>query len=268
MINSTFSSDNLIHLISYPFQDPSWKKKLLIGSLLILFSPLLLLVPEIFMIGYCGHILRRMAGEGGQPYLPEWDDWGSLFMEGQRILGVRVVAAIPILVFILPAVFLIYGSAMIPAIFSSPSSTNTPAALMFIPLIGSLAGLLLALIGMVVSLVYTLVMPAILSHVVVHQSFARAFKVSEWWAIWRANMGGYLMCLLVVWGFGFGLGLIYQALNLLVLVCFPLFFAMIAFSAFYLNLILLPLYAQVYCDGVQKLAEKRAEKASLAQDKG
>ncbi len=66
-----FYSHNLI----FPFDDPHWVKKLATGGLLILASLIIPLIPLFFVAGYCLRICQRIIHDGGEPYLPEWDDW-------------------------------------------------------------------------------------------------------------------------------------------------------------------------------------------------
>jgi hypothetical protein len=127
---------------------------------------------------------------------------------------------------------------------------------MIVPVVGTLAALLLILIGTAISLAYSLLMPAMITHVVIHKSFARVFKVGEWWTIWRANAGGFLLCLLVIYGLGLAINFAFQFIGFLVIICCPLFIAAVGAAAIYLDLIIFPLYAQVYRDGVQKAAEQ------------
>jgi hypothetical protein len=251
MINTTFTSENFTLLLSYPFKDPAWKKKLLV-ALVVFMVPVL----SICLLGYVSRIMQRMAGEGGEPYLPEWDDWGQLFIDGLRIFAVSLASMIPILLFILPAMILVYGSVFIPAILSDSNSSHIPAQVMIIPLLGSLGGMLLLMVGTLISLGLSLLAPAAISHVVVKQSISALFKIHEWWAVWRANMGGFLLCMLVVMGFSFALNFVFQFLSLLVFICCPLYFIAVGLLSLYLCLVLFPLYAQLYRDGANKLARQ------------
>lgn len=74
------------------FSDPTWLIKSIIGAFL------LVLPPWVFTLGY----LYRVAEQGrrGQPLdLPDWDDWGSLFRDGLKML-VIVLAWIVIPIFL------------------------------------------------------------------------------------------------------------------------------------------------------------------------
>jgi len=248
-MNNTFSNENLTMLISYPFKDAAWKKKLVVG-ILVSFVPIF----GICLQGYSSHILQRVAREGGEPYLPEWDDWGRLFIDGLRVWGVSLIGMLPVLVLMMPAILLINAAVIIPAVMSDSRGGDISGPLAIIPLLGSFGGILLILAGTLLSLGLALLIPAAVSHVVVKQSFAAVFQYKEWWPVWRANMSGFLLCTLVMIGISLALNIVFQFVSLLVIICCPLYIALVGFLGVYIGLVMFPLYAQVYRDGVNKLA--------------
>jgi hypothetical protein len=254
-MDNSFTSENFTLLLAYPFKDPNWKKKLSLGMVVAL-VPIL----AICLQGYISRIIQRVASEDGDPYLPEWDDWGRLFIDGLRIFVVSLIGMLPSLVCILPSIMVIYASIFIPAFLSDSSNGDISPALVIFPLLGSLGGLLLLVVGIAISLGLSLVLPAALTHVVVKQSITALFKIEDWWAVWRANMGGFIMCTLVVLGFSFAINIVFQFLSVLMILCCPLYFLAIGAFTEYLCLILFPLYAQVYREGVNKLAIQNASK--------
>ena len=68
-------------LLSFPFKDPDWFKKLLILALLIFLSSAIPIIPLIFAVGYMARLARRMVVGRGEPALPEWDDLGGIFRD-------------------------------------------------------------------------------------------------------------------------------------------------------------------------------------------
>jgi len=255
-MNNIFSTENLTLLLSYPFKDPAWKKKLLIGMMLMLLSCLLFMIPSIFIFGYGARIAKKVADEGGDPVLPEWDDWGGLFVDGLRILVVCLVVSLPVMVFILSGFFIISGSTFLPALFSDPQSSEMSPQLILIPLLGMLLASLLILVGTVFSLVTSVFSPAIVTHVAVKKSIAALFKVGDWWSIWRANMSGFFLCLVFVFCVSFAFSIVYQFISVLAVLCCPLYFVVVGAAGLYLILVFYALYAQVYRQGVLKLTEQ------------
>ncbi len=64
---------------SYMLKDADWVKKLLIGAVFAFFS--FLLIPGVFLAGYFVKATRNIASGEERP-LPEWDNWGDLFVSG------------------------------------------------------------------------------------------------------------------------------------------------------------------------------------------
>ena len=92
-----------MELFRFPLDDPRWKNKAVIGGLLVLLGSFIypLFLP---VYGYAVRIMRQTI-EGRQASLPEWDDWGELWLDGLRYFAV-------ILGYLLP-VFIIYGCASV-----------------------------------------------------------------------------------------------------------------------------------------------------------
>ncbi len=67
--------------------DPAWLRKLLVGSLVTLFGILVLPLP--LLIGYQLRVVRNTARGDARP-IPEWEDWGGLFMDGLRVLALII----------------------------------------------------------------------------------------------------------------------------------------------------------------------------------
>ena len=106
----SFTYAELQDLFTFPFRDPQWKNKLLIGSLISLAGFVFPFIPWIFLYGYGVQIMRRIIVENGEPYLPEWDDWNRLFVDGLRLGGVILIICFP---FVLLAI-VGYGLMVVP----------------------------------------------------------------------------------------------------------------------------------------------------------
>ncbi|NJN99342.1 MAG: DUF4013 domain-containing protein [Anaerolineales bacterium] len=94
---NTVTTDNLQALAKFPFTDPRWKNKFLIGSLLHLAGYAIPLIPLIFVYGYCAQIMRQIIVEKRDPYMPEWEDWGKFLQDGLKLTGVGLIYSLPCL---------------------------------------------------------------------------------------------------------------------------------------------------------------------------
>jgi len=67
---------NIQKAFSYPFEDKEWPVKILIGTLLS-FIPVI----NFFSQGYSYRVLKGILNDK-EFSMPDWDDWGKLFIEG------------------------------------------------------------------------------------------------------------------------------------------------------------------------------------------
>ena len=86
--------------IGFPIRDDNRIEKLLIGTLLTLFGGFL--VPLLPVYGYLLNVAR--SGMNGSEQLPEFTDWGSLFVDGLKGIGIVLIYQLPPLVITLFAV--------------------------------------------------------------------------------------------------------------------------------------------------------------------
>lgn len=80
--------------ISYITEDERWMTKLGIATL-IFFASSFLIIPFPLLIGYQIGIMRRVMVDDKRP-LPEWDDFGKLFMDGLYVGLALLVYTAPI----------------------------------------------------------------------------------------------------------------------------------------------------------------------------
>lgn len=78
--------------VTFVRDDQRWASKLLIAAVLIFFSFLLIPIP--FVVGYSLAVSRRVMNGDPEP-LPEWDDWGKLFMDGLYVMIAQFVYTLP-----------------------------------------------------------------------------------------------------------------------------------------------------------------------------
>jgi hypothetical protein len=168
-------------------EDPEWVKKILIGGVFTLACALLVGVP--FVLGYFSRTLRNVVD--GQPRpLPEWDDLGGLFNEGLRLTAVYLVYALGVV-----AVLAALGCVvMLPVMALSGGGRSSSDAL------GILGGLgLVGLWGLVMlaSLTLAIYLPAALARSALRGTVADGFATGEILGFIRANLGNYLISLVI-----------------------------------------------------------------------
>jgi hypothetical protein len=246
---TTFNTSALKALFTYPFRQPNGQTKLVILGLFFFAGFIIPVVPWVFAMGYVAELMRRQALEGGEPELPEWEDWGRLGMDGLRMGVIGFGMSLPVL-----AIFL-FGMG---AYFLS-----------FVPLIGSkgneeeLFGLMILavtilmgtmILGMVLSFVLGLVSPSVLTHAAVKRSFAAALEVREWWGVLRANLGGYAIGLAIVVTFTYIVSSVSYLLFWIPVCCALGPLVMFVLTP-YLWVIYAIVFGQVYREGQLKRAE-------------
>jgi hypothetical protein len=180
--------------LTYAFDDDRWVVKLLIGALLMLFS--FLIVPAFFVQGYLVKIVRNMM-DGVENPLPEWDDWGKLFMDGLYLIIAGIVYTAPIWLIMCCA-----GLLFLPAGFTEGDISEMMA------ITGSIGFMLLLCLAMIVGVIISLLYPALTIQYAKEDNLAACFRFSEVIGMTRDNLGDVIIALLVLFGVGLVLGLL------------------------------------------------------------
>ena len=163
---------------SYMFKDEDWIKKILIGGV-VGFIPIV----NFASIGYMVQIIRNVRDGQALP-LPEWDEFGKLFMDGLWVFLIFLVWSIPI---ILVACLQGVGTALI-------ADANQDAANAY--------GIVSACFTCVIvlwALVVAAVSPAILVRFAEVGEFVTGFQFSEILDVIRDNVGNYIIVILLIW---------------------------------------------------------------------
>lgn len=204
---------------TYVFEDPRWLPKILLGGLFYLAA--IFIIGIFFVLGYVAQTARNVIAGAATP-LPEWDDLGSFFAEGLRLAGVVLVYILPWIAF---AVMI-----MIPAGIASSFDSDS----MFHALGGGIAGCISCLM-VPISLGILFFMPASLLFAAVEQRFGAAFEFSRIWPFIKANIGNYLLAIVIylVARFLGGIGVMLLCVGVI-------------FTAFWSFLITTHAFAQVY----------------------
>ena len=155
--------------------------KLAIGSLLMLASLVIPLIPLFFVAGYSLRIIQRIILGDGQAALPEWDDWEWLFKYGFKLSEAGLLYALPGLVLLTIGFVMIfyplYGMGL--ASLASATRQSIPPAGIVILTNGAVIsgiGTLLTLIGGFFST------PAAM-HMAARNRVKAVLQIREWWAI-------------------------------------------------------------------------------------
>jgi len=168
---------------TFMFDDKDWVGKILIGALFALLSIALVGIP--FLVGYTLEVVRRAAA-GREDALPAWDDLGDKFVQGLVLLVIFFV-------FMLPATLL---SGCLGASLSTISENiRSDAGATIFGLGAALVGLLASAYAFVVGLFY----PAITMRYAMTRDFGATFNLAELWRVATANLGSYIIVLLVTW---------------------------------------------------------------------
>ncbi len=114
--------------------------------------------------------------------------------------------------------------------------------------------MILLMAGMVLAFISMFFMPVIMPHVAATNAFSAAFNFRGWWKVLRANLGGFLIAILITFSIYIAIVFTFQILYLTLILCIfiPFLFAL---AIPYLSLIASVLFAQAYSEGLDKLVE-------------
>jgi hypothetical protein len=244
-------------LLSFPFQDRSWFKKLLILALIILVSGAVPILPLILIAGYMARLARRVAKGEGAPTLPDWDDLGGIFKEGWRPFAAAFTWLLPVFALLFVGwLFTILPMTFLPGYQTGYRDNNIAPGEFFFTL-----SMVIGWGGMIsaglLSLLLGIFLPAGITHSAVKDEYAAAFRLKEWGPIFTANLGGFLLAYLVTFAISLVFALLMQVLVITILLCWAVPILAVAFSA-YLYVVSAALFGEAYRVGVDKLALKKA----------
>lgn len=242
--------NNIQDTLLFPFRDRNAWTQFLIACAIMLAAFIIPLLPSILLIGYTVKIMRAVILEKRSPSMPQWQgsDWGEMFMDGLRLYGAQFVLMLPLFLLLgCGMVSLIGGSAGLSALASDDVQFLAPfgGLLLFL-------GIALTLLFSLLSLPYSIITSAATGHVVAKNSFQAAFEFREWWQVFRAAVGPFLIAYAIIMAISFVLVMVMQiAMITIVLMCIVPFL-MIPYSV-YLILLTSTLYAQAYAKGQEAL---------------
>ena len=207
---------DIVENIKYPTTDSEWIKKILIGGIL-------LIIPIInFIIG--GYYIKTLRGSiEGKLGLPEWDDWGDLFVKGLMVAIIGFIySLIPLIV-----LFVSIGGVITAAISSGDFSAASISAI-----VGG------SLFSVVLMLIVCLVLPMALSIYAKEDSIGAAFRIGEILSRIKSVPGDYIITIIVLYALLFIVNLV---------AAIPIIgWVIIIFANFYIALVASKMFGEVY----------------------
>ena len=187
--------------VKYP--SSNWKKVLILGVFFILS---IVIVGIFFVLGYFLRILKSTIA--GVDELPEFDDWGDMFVDGLKVLVVHIVYLL------IPGIVIGVG---VFASIASLAATNTSiytAPASFFALIG-----VTGIIGYILALIFALFAYIAVANMAYYDEIEAAFRFSEILdKIKMIGWGKYIIWYIVMLIIGFVVGLIAGILNIIPLI--------------------------------------------------
>lgn len=234
---------DLNHLLTFPVKEAEARKQYLIGVLVYLAAFIIPILPVILATGYMMRIMRQVL-RGEQPRMVPWDDWSEMLTDGARLFGVRLVFLLPLFLLLCPLMGISFA---LPFIMENANRYPEWIALLFPLLMGAFMLLLMPL-----SILLGVILPVAEVHVTEKGEFAAGFRFREWWPIFRANLGGFLLALAISYAISFALTLLMQFVMLtLVLICLLPF--LLPAIGMYMMLVMYSVFAQAYKEGRDRL---------------
>jgi hypothetical protein len=144
--------------LSFPRHGDDWVKTVAIGGGLLVLSVLVL--PAILLQGYLVRVVR--AGANGDRGPPAFDDWGSLFVDGLKLIVVSVGYYLPATLVVVVATVVVGSGALV--------GGEAGAGIGILGGVGLLVGVLLVLVA-------TYLLPAAVANMAVRDSLGAAFDL-------------------------------------------------------------------------------------------
>ncbi|GIK58651.1 MAG: DUF4013 domain-containing protein [Chloroflexi bacterium] len=180
--------------LTYVTEDERWVTKLGIGAAMAFFS--FLIIPAFFLTGYMVQIAQNVMAGHERP-LPEWQDWGKLFMDGLNLFVAMLVYTLPFWLLTCCVLFTTVGSSGL-----SEMSEDAAAAL----LSGSFLLFCCVFFIWIVALMF--LAPAVTIQYARERSLGACFQFSRVIGIARDNIGDIVLTVAVSIGISFVLGLV------------------------------------------------------------
>ena len=197
---------NISKAFGYVFEDINWVVKIAIYAGLSFFSFFLLPIP--ILLGYNIAITRNVK-DGMKDPLPEWNDFGKMFMDGLNVWVAQLVYTLPFLLIVCIATVATFGLGGLGGAIGSEEAMAA-SALGIWGVWGLMGCLTLLLIAAAI-----FIMPALIIQYVRYDSLGACFRFGEVLGIARDNIGDIFITLAAAMGAIFVLVFILFALSLI-----------------------------------------------------
>lgn len=254
-------------VLGFPFRDPNWQNRFIVGAALVLagvflyFIPIVSFIPFLFVVGYAFRVQRR-AARSGELVLPPWDDWGGLLVDGLKGLLVNIVYLLPGLVCFFGGMMLYYVMVFaisLPMAFIEDSAGA--ALVMMVLMFASMALMFLAMfLSWVLMLLGLVPLPMATSHMVARDELGAAFRLRQIWSLIKADKLGYFAAFVIVYGLGMIWYVAFILLYMSMVLCVLLPFVM-APVLFYTLLVNAAAFGLTYRESAARVQAQEAEAA-------
>jgi hypothetical protein len=171
-----------------------------------------------------------------------------MFTDGIKLYGAQFVLMMPLFLLLgCGILFLLTGSIGFSALLDEGTKWFTPIAGMLL-FVGMGSTMLFTLL----SLPYGIVLSAAQGHVAAKRSFRAAFEFKEWWQVFRAVPGQFMLAYVVMFVASFIFTFVMQIAMITIILMCILPFLMIPYLV-YSILVSNALYAQAYAKGLEKI---------------
>ncbi len=165
---------------SFVWKDPNWVKKVAIASVVVLVGFITAGLALIPLGGWTVAITRNVI-RGEEPALAEWADFGTLIIDGLKIIVVAIVWSIPLM--------LIVGCfSGVAAIAANQDQSGT---------FTSILSILNACVSLPYGVIVGLLLPASIGEIADHGQLGQALNPANAFKLVRANPGGYIIAWLL-----------------------------------------------------------------------
>ena len=230
----------------FPVKDSEARKQFLIACLVALAGFIIPLVPTLILMGYGVKIMRQVIEERKSPSMPDWQgsNWSEMLMDGLQVFGIQIILMLPLLLLMgCGFIFTFGGSLGFAALADESTRAFAPVGGLFF-----FIGLGLIMLFTLLSFPYGIIISAAIPHSVANNSFAAGFNFKEWFPIFRAGLGNFILSyvFVIVISFVFMFAIQFAMMTIILMCVVP--FLMIPYSA-YLTLITNTIYSQAYVTG-------------------
>jgi hypothetical protein len=161
---------------TFVFEDEKWLSKFAVGVLVSLVP-----IVNLASYGYMVQLLKNVRD--GQEYpLPEWDDFGKLFLDGLKFLAGYLVYTIPLI---------LLGFITIPIAIAAESGGRSEDVLAVTIMCISCLVILLSFLPM-------LLYPALYIQYAKNDKIGDMFRLDEMWDLFKADSANYIIVLLMI----------------------------------------------------------------------